>query len=478
MDAVIDRIPKSVVVAVAGAGALGLALFAYWRPGYFTNQSYINGLLLLQLVIAAVWMYRRIFFPLIVVSFLLAGVELPFSSVWTSARWMVLGVGALVGMAMVLKDRQCRFGLFHTLALLAVLAALVSAAVSRYGSLSFLKVLSLLLLFIYASTGARLAAAGREDRFFFGLLTGCEIFVAAIAATYFVGMEVMGNPNSLGAVMGVAAGPILLWGALLEQRRFTYYRRLFLYGVSMYLTFASHARASIVAAFISCGLLCVALRRYRLLTQGLVVLAILVASGAILRPEAFSRMISSVSSTVVYKGRDPSEGLLASRHSPWQDAIDTIHDHFWFGTGFGTSDNGQDATEEVGKFSSTSSVSVEHGSSYLAITTWVGMAGVLPFFLLLCVLLGRIAKTVAWMRRTGNPAFAAVPLAMVILAGMIHASLEDWMFAPGYYLCVFFWSMAFVFIDQVPPLTADVERLFLARSRAMQPDLGAIAPSR
>ena len=94
------------------------------------------------------------------------------------------------------------------------------------------------------------------------------------------------------------------------------------------------------------------------------------------------------------------------------------------------------------------------------------MAGVLPFFLLLCVLLGRIAKTVVWMVRTGNPLHAAVPLAMVILAGMIHASLEDWLFAPGYYLCVFFWSMAFVFVDQAPSLTSTWRSYSLARSRA------------
>ena len=93
----IERIPKSVVVAAAGLGVLALAFFAYSRPGYFANQSYVTGLLLFQLVIAAVWMYRRVFFPLILVGFLWAGVDLPFSSVWTSARWGVLGVGALVG---------------------------------------------------------------------------------------------------------------------------------------------------------------------------------------------------------------------------------------------------------------------------------------------------------------------------------------------------------------------------------------------
>ena len=47
-----------------------------------------------------------------------------------------------------------------------------------------------------------------------------------------------------------------------------------------------------------------------------------------------------------------------------------------------------------------------------------------------------------------NPAQAAVPLAMLMVAGLVHAGLEDWIFAPGYYLCVFYWAMAFIFVDR------------------------------
>jgi hypothetical protein len=39
---------------------------------------------------------------------------------------------------------------------------------------------------------------------------------------------------------------------------------------------------------------------------------------------------------------------------------------------------------------------------------------------------------------------------MVMIAGLIHAGFEDWLFAVGYYLCVFFWSLAFVLIDVLP----------------------------
>ncbi len=474
-----ERIPRIVFVAAAFAGALALAYFAYRRPGYFVNEANIVNVLMVEFLAVAVWLYRRVFFPIIIVTFLLAGVDLPVGSVWTAARWGVLGVGAAVGALIMLKERRCHFGLFHTLALFAVLSAIVSAAVSRYTSLSFLKVLSLLLLFIYAGTGARLAVVDRENRFFSGLLLGCEIFVALIGGFYFLGIEAMGNPNSLGAVMGVVACPILLWGILINQSPPTYRRRLILYAIAMYLAFSSHGRAGILAGFVSCGLLCVALRRYRLLLSGIGIIVILITASAILRPEAFSRMASSFTSNIVFKGRDPSHGLFSSRQSPWQDAISTIQDHFWFGTGFGTSDNGKDATEDMGKFSSSTSVTSEHGSSYLAITTWVGMAGVLPFFLLLFVLLQNVIRTVIWMSRTGNPSHAAVPLAMVIFAGIIHAVFEDWLFAPGYYLCVFFWAMAFVLVDQVRALPAANPRaIHFWRAQAIPQDLGTAVSSR
>ena len=341
-----------------------IAYLAVSRPGYFTSMTYIGGLLLLELLAAALWLYRRIFFPVVIVTFLLAGVDLPVGGIWTMARWGVLALGALAGSAIVLKERRYSFGIFHILAFLSLLAAGMSAAVSRFAGLSSLKVLSLVLLFIYAGTGVRLAVTGRESRFFTGLLLGCEVLVGVVASFYLAGKEIMGNPNSLGAVMGVAAAPILLWGTLLKQSTFAHRRQLFFFWVAIFLTYISHARAAIGAALIACGLLCLCLRRYMVLLQGVVILSIVIAAAAIVQPEAFSRALTSFNSDVVYKGKDVSEGLLGSRKSPWQDTMDTIRDHYWFGTGFGTSDTGQDPTENLGKFASTSLTSKEHGSSF------------------------------------------------------------------------------------------------------------------
>jgi hypothetical protein len=441
-----DRIPKAAVIVAVCFVPLLLALLALSRPGYFTSQTYLGGLLLFEFIFAALWMYRKVFFPLVLAAFLFAGTPVPLGSFWTAGRWIFLGVGALAGTVIMLKDRSHRVGSFHALALFAVLAGSVSAAVCRYTGFSFLKVLSLFLLFAYSATGARLAVFGRENRFFTGLLTGCEVFVALMAILYAGGIEAMGNPNSLGAVMGVVAAPILLWGSMLEESSSVHHRRLVLCGVALYLVFHSHSRAGISAAFFSCALLCLALRRYKLLGQGICAVLIVVAASAIVDPQAVPAFVDSI----VYKGKDPNLGVLSSRESPWKGAVESIRKHLWFGSGFGITDNGQDASTHLNSFATDERASRENGSSYLTIVTWVGLVGAPPFFLLLGVLLYKIMRTVFWMLSTGNPYHPAIPLAAVTFAGMIHAGLEDWLFAPGYYLCVFFWSTAFLLVDFAP----------------------------
>lgn len=471
-----DRIPKAVVICAALAGALALVFLAYERPGYFVNLRNLAGLLFLELLLAAVWMYRKVYFAVTIVVFTLAGTNLPGVAAWNVARWAVLGLGALVGTAMMLKERRYEFGLFHLTAAFALLAALVSAAVSHYTVVSSLKVLSLVLLFTYASTGVRLAVVGREGRFFSGLLVGCELFVAVVTVLHFSGRDIMGNFNSLGAVMGVVAAPILLWGTLLKQEAFAHRRHVVFFAISMYLVLISQARAGILAAFLSCGLLCLGLRKYALLMQGVGIIAILTATTAIVQPEAFSRTVSALTADVVFKGKDPEKGILSSRMSPWQNAVDSIKEHFWFGTGFGTSDKGEEVGA-VGPIFTGGRTSSEHGSSYLAITEWVGIIGIFPFILLLGILLVKVGQAVRWMWRTGNPASGAVPLAMVMIAGIVHAGFEDWLFAPGYHLCIFYWSMAFVLVDQVLALNpASSYSAISWNPRVARPQLNSVVP--
>lgn len=464
-----ERIPKSVLIAGVMLAPLVLVYIAYSRPWYFTSQMYLGGLILLEFLVAAIWMYRRLFFPVIIVAFLLAGVNLPVGAVWTAARWLFLAVGALFGLFIVIKERHYHFGLFHFVAGFAVLTALLSATVSRYPNVTLLKVLSLLLLFLYAATGARVAVAGRENAFFNRLLLGCEVFVGINAALYALGIEVMGNPNSLGAVMGVVTAPVLLWGTLVARNRPLQQRRGMFFAVAMFLGFLSHSRAGLAAVFVSFGLLCLALRKHRMFMQGTVILTIVFAATAIFRPE----VIGSMTSSVLYKGVDDQRGILASRQAPWQKAIDNIREHPWLGAGLGTTSEGGDPTQQQGSFASNTNVTTENGSSYLSLVGGVGILGAIPCGLLLFLLMIKIWQTMIWMRVTGSALHAAVPIALVLIAGIVHAIFEDWMFAPGNYLSVFFWSVAFIFMDVAPKSLRPVS--LVSRSGLRQYAVGRVS---
>jgi O-antigen ligase len=419
------------------------------RPAYFSNSDGLAALLCIEVLVAAIWNYRARFFPLLLATFLWAGLALPLSVAWTTGRWIVLAVGALAGLIVYARDQRYSFGTFHLLAFFCVVSAMVSAAVSAYPSLAFLKGASLLLLFLYGSTGARLAVIDRTSVFFSSLLMGCELLVYVSAILYFiVRSEIFGNPNSMGAVMGVAAVPLLLWGILVSEGPITRWRRTFALALASALLFSSYARAGIAAAAISCILICVSLRRYGLLLAGTGIALLLAGLVAVTVP-LHQQPSDSLTSVFVYKGHREG-GLLASRRSIWDDTVSAIKGHPWLGSGFGTSPTSSDVVLQPGSVESLREATREHGNSYLAITEWVGVLGDLPFFILVILIVANVVRVLLRTRRTGNVFSPALPLAVVLAAGLVHAAFEDWLFAVGYYLCIFFWSLAFIMVDLLP----------------------------
>ncbi len=441
------------------AAILGCGLVVFYSaaalPGYFSSASYLAELIFLQLLAAALWNYRPRFLPLLVVAFLWAGMALPWQQAWTSGRWFVLGVGALTGFAIYMHDGHYSFSGFHLVASFCVLAAMVSAIVSSYGSVALLKAVSLFLLLLFGASGARIAVVGREARFLAGLLLGCELLVYFTAGAYFVfRSEVFDNPNSLGAVMGVVVTPVLLWGTMVSEQPVVRQRRTFALVLALVLVLSSYARAGIAAAAISSLLLCTGLRRYRLLVQGLgvaLLAGMLVITIQPIHHEDFDpdQDSNSLASVFLYKGHRQA-GVLASRQSAWDRTSDVIREHPWFGSGFGTSVTRAVVMDQGWVMESAGSATREHGNSYLAITEWVGLLGVGPFFVLIVLIILNVHRVWRWMRRTGNPLSLAVPLAAVLAGGLVHAAFEDWLFAVGYYLCVFFWTLAFVLVDVLP----------------------------
>lgn len=428
--------------------ALSIAL-AHWRPGYFSNMRVLGGVLLVQVLIVTVWHYERWFFAVMMLMFLWAGTDLPLSGVGTQTRWIFLGVGALVGIVKWAQfEGKHRLTAIHVVALLCTMSAVVSSLVSRRMELSLLKSISLVLLFLYGSFGARVAVAGRENAFFSGLVRACEITAYASAFFYWgLHFEVFGNPNSLGAIMGIVVLPVLLWALLATGERSVRHRLGFALLLAVGLLYSSVSRAGILACVVAFLVMCVALRRHHLLIRGAFVAVFLAATIAVLWPARFDTLVNALTEDLIYKGKH-QQGILGSRESPWQEAIDVIKQNPWFGSGFGT-----DIVELLPGtagglvFNTSAGLDREHGNSYLALLGYVGLLGLTPFVVLFLLIFRLIYRGCSRMWRTREVNSFVVPLVLVCVAGLVHAFFEDWLFAAGFHLNVFFWSSVFVLAD-------------------------------
>lgn len=451
-----DQTKKWLTVGTVIIGVLYFIRVALVNPGKVTDVRLLGGLISLQFLAWIVWDFRQRFFPVLMLAFLWAGLYVPFKSAATSGRWALLAAGAAVGLFAYLREHQHRFGAFHLVALVCMLSAFVSAMVSIYPKVALFKAGSMFLLFLYAATGARLAILDREAKFLAGMLWGCEVVVYLTALCYWVlHAPVFGNPNSLGVAMGVVLFPLLLWGVLISDRPSLYRRRGFALVLCLVLLLSSYARAGIGSATISSLFLCIGLRRYKVLIQGAVALvagAILVGTFVPVQGAEPSAEGTSIVKRFLYKGKR-DVGLLDTRKPVWDRTVESLQEHPWFGTGFGTSDTDvelpQDSPVALGMVSQGTR---EHGTSYLAITEWVGLLGVVPFLVALLLIAANVVRVAVWTRKTGNPFSPALPLAALIVAGLVDAGFEDWLFAAGYYACVLFWCMAFMLEDVVPRL--------------------------
>jgi len=461
------------------AAIVALVLWAvYTQFQYFGSGSFLGGILLVEVLGGCLWKFETRFFPFLMVAFVWAGMNVPMQGAWTGGRWLVLAAGTATGFVIWMRRPYSHFKTIHLLAVFCIIAAFVSASVSSYVQMASLKALSLLLLFLYGCSGMRVAVLGREQRFFEGLAVACEIATFATALCYFgFGLAIWGNPNSLGAAMSIGVFPVLLWSWLISDGPLRKARRLVSLLLCTYLIYFSLARAGMIAVIAVTVVFCFCLRQYKLLIKAIGLVLFLIAISGMVAPDSLNKTLSTLGEAILYKGHK-AEGMLGSRKTPWQDSIDSIKEHPLFGTGYGTSPTGEDPGFNFGKFSSSQETVREHGSSYMTIAEWVGILGVAPFALLLLLNASNILRVCSWMRRTSNPMHYSIPLAMVLIAGFVHASFEDWMFAVGSYPCVYFWSMAFLLGDLVPATEpSEVPRLLVPVVRR-QTELVATAPQR
>jgi O-antigen ligase len=462
-----DRFPRLALPAAILFGSVAGLYILLYRSDLLRNTTFIAGLIAAQVLAVFVWNYRRWFLPLLIFEFFCAGTAMPFQAIWGIARWPVLTVGAVVGLALYLRDPRHKFGSLNLVALFCVIAALASSTTSAHPTQAFLKALSLLILFLYCSSGARLSVLDTSEKWFSTLLLACEGLIYFIAACYFVfRIPFFGNPNSLGAVMGVIALPLMLWGVLATPEPLARRRRTVALVMALAMLLSSYARAAIFAGGLTAILTCLVFRQFRFLVKGFAVALLAALAFVSLHPLPESATPSGSTrqaplvSFFVYKGREDL-GVAASRIPVWDRTAAAIREHPWFGTGFGTSvTEGDDEPDSarVESLLAARNATREHGNSYLAITEWVGLLGIVPFALIVFLTGRSVFHVFKLVNRSHDPHHAAVPLAMVVLAGLLHAFFEDWMFAPGYYLCLMFWICAFLLQDYLPsPVIQQVE---------------------
>ncbi len=463
--------PRLLLIPLAMIGTCILFLQMERRPGAFADSKMLGEILVLEIVLACLWRFEKVFFPVTMGCFLLPATSLPGAAESFTVRWLFLGIGALVGLVVWMRSpRQQHYGVFHLVAFFCVVSALASASSSASARIGMLKAASLFLLLLYASTGGRVALAGREHIFVRGLVRACEVLVFFTFAAYLAGFHVFGNPNNLGAAIGVVPAPVLLWGVMTADDRGERQRRGLALVLCCLLLYLSVCRAAIAADTVVAVVLTLALRRPGLLVKAAFAAALLLELMAVANPSRVSDLADSMAGRFIYKVNGQTHsGVFGSRRGPWDETISAVKKHPWFGTGFGTSDMGNGRVDvQSSSIYTVEGFNREHGSSYLAITEYMGMLGILPFLFLLGMVVRATLRVYSWMRRTGSAAHYAVPFALITTAGLVHAGFEDWLFAPGSYLCLFFWVSAFLLIDLVsfgaaapPTPSAALDRSFV-----------------
>src|SRR5260370_42340655 len=102
---------RTLIILMGGAALVLLVLLR--SPGYLANSEFLGAIIVAQVVFAALVRYRKIFFLILMASFLWAGMDLPLRIAWLQVRWFVLGVGSLAGFAIYLKVHGHYFGTLH-----------------------------------------------------------------------------------------------------------------------------------------------------------------------------------------------------------------------------------------------------------------------------------------------------------------------------------------------------------------------------
>jgi O-antigen ligase len=432
----------SVRYAALAVAVAYLFYLAIARPYMFGVRNMTLALALVMLGFLAAG-FETYFLPCLLAIFLTAGSNLPFFATMQTLRWGVLGVAAVLSIAYYARyGRILHFSPLHLLAALSAAAAFTSALVSYNPNLTLMKSASLAALVLYGSLGTRVIWYRSPERLAVTLARFADVMVYTTAGFHFLfSLELWGNPNSLGLIVGVICWPVCLWRFLLGAQHKERILRGFTLAICVLLVLSSGARAAMLGAAVSSALLLLCARRPRLLAIGTALLCVFFAGVYLLAPER----LHEASNKLVYKSAERYQGVLISRLDPWKQSVDSIRAHPWLGTGYGVS---EDSAEKRGDYLANSSTR-EHGSSYLKMLEGTGIAGSVPMILLFLGLLYCSGQVLFRLYLTRDLGQLGIPVACIVVGSLTHAAFEDWLVAVGYHMTVLFWLLALCLPDLV-----------------------------
>jgi len=397
----------------------------------------------ISLLYVIVFKYERWSLVLVMLAFFWAGMLVPLQGFWLQARWAVLFIAMIRGIAGLVKNTPpLTFGVMHFLPLLQAIVLVVSYVNSVNPFLTVLKGVSVLIMMVYVLTGARAILVREEVEIRRVMIRFAELFSYVTAILYGVFQHrLYGNPNALGAFTGLLIWPILFSDAmasnpLLGRKR--RYAALFLCG---YFLLQSMSRGSILGAVVASMFVMLCERRRVMQLVRILLFALPAAALNYLYPEYGRNMVD----TYIYKGHDM---VLKSRESYWQKSWDYIKEKPWFGYGFGV-DPGSYGQWEFGFESGEGDR--ERGSSMLALLEGVGVIGAIPMLLFLLGLFYKLWGTAARYRRSSSGLSLSSTLGSILIGALSHSIFEGWLLATGFYLCIFFWSIVFIYFDLERP---------------------------
>src|ERR1700722_8194804 len=160
------RIKNIRILPLIAAASIIFLLFLSLKRPYMCGASNMQALFVLVVGLLIASQYQTRFWTIMVTVFFWAGSSFPLSGSMNIFRWVVLGLGAFLGLGYYARSaNRISFNYLHLLGLFTVVAAFASGIVSVHPALTLLKALTFAAQFVYASIGARILWPRNHDLF-------------------------------------------------------------------------------------------------------------------------------------------------------------------------------------------------------------------------------------------------------------------------------------------------------------------------